>query len=110
MSISGEGNLFIDGKLTIDLSNNPPMGDSFLGLGTIEARTVVQDLKKGQSYKFEIRLYNGVFIARGAPFFCRGGIRLAAARKVDKDVALGQAVEMAKNSDVAVLVVGLNHE
>ena len=110
LAISGEGNLFFDGKLTIDLSNNPPVGDAFFGLGTIDARTVLKNLKKGQSYKIEIRLSNGTFISRGAPFFCRGGIILGAAKKVDEEVALKEATELAKKSDVTILVVGLNHE
>ena len=78
-------------------------------MGTIDARAIVKDLKKGQSYKLEVRLSNAAFIARGAPFFCRGGIRVGATKKVGEDVALNAALELAKSSDVAVLVIGLNH-
>lgn len=110
MTVSGGGNLFVDGKLAVELSKNPPLGEAFFGLGTIDARSVVKDLKKGRPYKLEVRLSNGTFISRGAPFFCRGGIRVGAARKVGAEVALNEAVELAKQSDVAVLVIGLNHE
>lgn len=79
-------------------------------MGTIDARAIVKDLKKGQSYKLEVRLSNAAFIARGAPFFCRGGIRVGATKKVGEEVALNAALELAKSSDVAVLVIGLNHD
>ncbi|KAI0070502.1 glycoside hydrolase family 3 protein [Panus rudis PR-1116 ss-1] len=110
LTISGRGNFFFDGKVAIELSKDPKQGDAFFGLGTIDARTKIKDLKAGQHYPIEIRISNSDFISRGAPFFCRGGIRLGAAKHVEEDVALEEAKVLAKNSDAVILVVGLNHD
>jgi len=110
LAIAGSGNLFIDGKLVIDLSTNPKQGESFFGLGTIDLRKVVKGLKAGQSYDLEVRLNNSAFVARGTPFTCRGGIRLGAIRQVDDEEAIQHAVILAKNADATVLVIGLNHD
>ncbi|RDB19825.1 putative beta-glucosidase I [Hypsizygus marmoreus] len=110
LSIAGSGNLFIDKKLVLDLSTNPIQGDSFFGLGTTDVRTFAKDLKAGQTYDLELRLSNGDFVARGAPFICWGGIRLGGIRQIDGDDAIVKAVQLAKDSDVAILVTGLNHD
>lgn len=99
LAIAGTGNLFVDGKLAIDLSTNPIQGESFFGLGTIDVRTVIKDLKAGQSYNVEIRLSNSQFVARGSPFTCRGGIRFGTIRQVGEEDAIRDAVALAKESD-----------
>ncbi|KAI0700577.1 glycoside hydrolase family 3 protein [Cytidiella melzeri] len=110
LNVAGLANLFIDGKLTITLSEDPEQGDSFFGLGTVDARALVLDLKKGQEYSIEIRMSNEQFIARGSPFICRGGLRLGAVRKIEREEGIKNAVQIAKAADVAILVVGLNNE
>lgn len=110
LSIAGIGNLFIDGKLIIDLSNDPAPGESFFGLGTIDARAILKGLKAGQAYHIDIRLCNAAFVAKGSPFTCRGGIRLGAFRRIGEEEALNDAVRIAKSSDVAILVIGLNKD
>ena len=99
LNIAGRGNLFIDNELIIELSIDPPQGESFFGLGTIDVRKVLHGLKAGQKYNIEIRLSNKEFIARGAPFSTRGGIRLGAIRKIDPEEGLKDAVELAKKTD-----------
>lgn len=126
MGIAGRGNLFVDGKLAVDLSVDPPQGDSFFGLGTADVRTVFKGLKAGEPHSIEIRLGNEEFIARGPPFFCRGGIRLGAVPKIADEDGIQSAVKLAKESDgalfvsclrgllivilVVILVIGLNNE
>ncbi|KAG6850899.1 hypothetical protein H0H93_006725 [Arthromyces matolae] len=109
MSLAGQGNLFIDQKLVIDLSK-PEQGDSFFGLGSPDLRGVVKDLKAGKAYDLEIRLSTAEFAARGSPFVCWGGVRLGGMRQISGDAALADAVRLAKDSDAAILVVGLNHD
>ncbi|KZP20178.1 glycoside hydrolase family 3 protein [Athelia psychrophila] len=101
LNIAGAGNLFLNDALLIDLSTDPPPGESFFGLGTIDKRVVVPDLKQGTQYKLELRLSNATFVSRGAPFTCRGGIRLGATRVVDADEAIRDAVKLAKEADGA---------
>ncbi|KAI0340912.1 glycoside hydrolase family 3 protein [Trametopsis cervina] len=110
LNIAGRGNLFIDNKLVIELSVNPPQGDSFFGLGTIDARAIVPNLNKGQTYHIEIRLSNGEFISRGVPFTCRGGVRLGAVRRIEPEEGIKDAVKIAKEADIAILVIGLNND
>jgi len=110
LAIAGSGNLFVDGKLVIDLSTDPIQGKSFFGLGTIDVRKVVKGLKAGQSYNTEIRLSNSTFVARGAPFTCRGGILFGANRVVGDEDAIKHAVALAKESDATIVVIGLNHD
>lgn len=99
MNIAGRGNLFIDDKLIIELSINPKQGDSFFGLGTVDVRTVMKGLKAGTKHRVEVRLSNKEFIARGAPFATRGGIRLGAICQIDLEEGIKRAVDLAKASD-----------
>lgn len=99
MNVAGRANLFFDKKLIIDLSTDPEQGDSFFGSGTVDIKATVPGLKAGQSYDLEIRLENAEFIERGIPFRCWGGLRLGGARKVDPQVELKHAAELAKEAD-----------
>ncbi|KAG5718830.1 putative beta-glucosidase I [Termitomyces sp. T112] len=109
LSIAGRGNLFLDQKLIIDLSEPVP-GKSFFGLGTSDVRAVVKDLKAGRTYDLELRLSNAEFAARGSPFVCWGGVRLGGMRQISADEGITDAVKLAKDADAAILVVGLNHD
>ncbi|KAI5894000.1 glycoside hydrolase family 3 protein [Schizophyllum commune H4-8] len=110
LNLAGRGNLFLDGKLVIDLSTNPELGEAFFGLGTVDVKTTVKGLKAGQTYDLEIRINSADFQARSSPFECYGGIRLGAMPSTDPEVAIREAVEVAKASDVALLIIGLNHD
>ncbi|KDQ29545.1 glycoside hydrolase family 3 protein [Pleurotus ostreatus PC15] len=109
LSVAGAGNLFVDSKLLIDLSTDPEQGESFFGLGTVEKREVI-DLEAGKTYDFEIRISNASFVSRGSPFSCRGGIRLGGCRKSGGARDIEEASKLAAESDVAILVIGLNHD
>lgn len=98
-AIAGLGNLFIDGKLAIDLSTNPVQGELFFGLGTDEVRTVVKGLKAKQAYSVEARLGNAPFVAKGIPFTCWGGIQLGGLRQIGDEDAIRDAVNLAGESD-----------
>ena len=63
----------------------------------------MKGLKAGQRYDLEIRLSNAEFIARGSPFTCRGGIRLGGIRQIGEEQAINEAVQLAKESDGALL-------
>ncbi|KAJ7180401.1 glycoside hydrolase family 3 protein [Mycena crocata] len=99
MNLAGSGNLFLDNKLIVDLSTDPVQGDSFFGLGTIDKRAVVKDLKAGQPYELQIRISTSDFAARGSPFICWGGIRLGGVRQFDGEEAIKEAAALARDSD-----------
>ncbi|KAL1659725.1 glycoside hydrolase family 3 protein [Schizophyllum commune] len=110
LNLAGRGNLFLDGKLVIDLSTNPELGEAFFGLGTVDVKRTVKGLKAGQTYDLEIRINSADFQARSSPFECYGGIRLGAMPSTDAEEAIREAVEVARASDVALLIIGLNHD
>ncbi|KAF5363750.1 hypothetical protein D9756_000198 [Leucocoprinus leucothites] len=110
LNVAGKANLFLDKKLVIDLSTNPEQGDSFFALGTVDLKAVIPGLKAGQSYELEIRLTNTDLAQRGSPFKTWGGLRLGGARKVDPQAELAHAAQLAKQADVVVLIIGLNHD
>ncbi|KAH8830267.1 glycoside hydrolase family 3 protein [Flagelloscypha sp. PMI_526] len=110
LNLAGEGNLFVDGNLVIDLSTDPKQGESFFGLGTIDVSNIVKDLKAGQTYSLEVRCSSAQFQSRGSPFTCWGGIRLGGQRVFNEEEAIADAAKLAKDTDAAILVVGLNHD
>ncbi|KAF8914231.1 glycoside hydrolase family 3 protein [Gymnopilus junonius] len=110
MNIAGRGNLFINQKLVIDLSTDPVQGQAFFGLGTVDIRRIVKGFKAGEEYDLEIRVSSAEFASRGSPFLCWGGIRAGGIRDVDGESAIQEALQIAKEADVVILVVGLNHD
>ncbi|KAF9006624.1 glycoside hydrolase family 3 protein [Cyathus striatus] len=110
LNIAGSGNLFLNGDLVIDLSTNPKQGDSFFGLGTVDIRSAVKDLKAGQVYNLEIRLSTADFAARGSPFTCWGGIRLGAVPVINPENAIRDAVDLAKITDGKFTTTQLSFE
>ncbi|KAJ3873284.1 glycoside hydrolase family 3 protein, partial [Lentinula edodes] len=109
LTLAGSGNLFFGDNLIIDLSTSPAPGDYFMGLGTAEVKAQVNDLKGGQGYKVEIRASNHDYVKQVPIIPNWGGLRIGAV-KVEPEDALNEAVDLARVSDVAILVVGLNHE
>ncbi|PFH51318.1 glycoside hydrolase family 3 protein [Amanita thiersii Skay4041] len=116
LSLAGRGNLFIDGKLELDLTTDPNQGEFSFGLGTddvsslVKGITIVKGLKAGQTYGLEVRLSNAQFVDGSLPFPSRGGLRLGALRHFESHQGIIDAVQAAKESDVAILVVGLNND
>lgn len=125
--ITGQGWLWIDDELRLvnATAAEQVAGTAFLGFGTAEKCTVIQ-VKKGQvscsahtihtkadplqQYKIKLlhdtRLPSGS--TRGKGPIIRPGIRIGARPAIDEEVAIQEAVQLAKESDRAVLVVGLN--
>ncbi|KAK7470377.1 hypothetical protein VKT23_001804 [Stygiomarasmius scandens] len=110
LNVSGTGNLFIDNQLVVDLSTNPPSGNTFVGFGTAEVSNVVKGLQAGQKYKVEVRISNVELVEKGLPFPCWGGLRFGGIKVVEDEAALNDAIQLAKESDAVILVVGLNHD
>ncbi|KAJ6515569.1 glycoside hydrolase family 3 protein [Mycena sanguinolenta] len=107
---AGRGNLFFDNKLIVDLSTSPvELGEGLFGLATIDKRTVVKGLKAGQSYPLELRISTSTFVSL-SPIPAWGGLRIGGSRKFDGEEGIEEAAALAKESDVVILVVGLNHD
>ncbi|KAJ7780939.1 glycoside hydrolase family 3 protein [Mycena metata] len=110
VNIAGRGNLFFDNSLLVDLSTNPEPGESWFGFGTADKRAVAKGLQANKAYKLELRINTLELVSRGLPFPCWGGIRIGASRQFDEKEAIEEAAKLAKESDVAILVIGLNHD
>ncbi|KAJ3516286.1 hypothetical protein NLJ89_g1217 [Agrocybe chaxingu] len=109
INVTGAGNVFLDGKIIIDLSTNPPPVSLFTGSLPPDTRTIVKGLKGGQAYDLEVRIDNSTY-APLSPFPFWGVLRAGAIRDVNPEAAIEEAVAFAKESDVAILVIGLNHD
>ena len=99
MNVAGCGNLFVDGKVVVDLTTPPPAGsDAFFGQAA-DNRTTVKGLKAGHKYSLEMRANNRSLIEHGTLFDCWGIIRAGANRLVDGEAAIRDAAALAKDSD-----------
>lgn len=106
--VVGRAKLFIDGKLVVDLWDKQTAGETFYNQGTEETfgRFYVE---QGRQYEIEV-LYNNVSPLRGYGLADLKAIRLGGAPVVNEDEELKAAEKAATEADVAVVVVGLNHD
>ncbi|EIW82269.1 glycoside hydrolase family 3 protein [Coniophora puteana RWD-64-598 SS2] len=110
LNVTGQANLFLDGKLVIDLSTNPERGENFMNVGTVDVIRSVKGLKAGQEYHLKIRLCNEEYVKHGPLVPGHGGLRLGAFCTIDPEDAIKKAVQNLKDADLAVIVAGINHE
>lgn len=99
--------------MVIDNWTRQRRGDAFFGSGTAEERGTYT-LKANTEHDILVQLCN----VRGPrdddedqPIVeYNGGVRLSGAPVQDADEAMNEAVQLAKEADVAILVVGLNND
>jgi len=108
LSGAGKFKLFIDEKEAIDLwTGHPPKTDSTscFSAFTME-RFADLDIQKDQAYSLEMHLVNEELedLVGAAP---AGGVRLGGFEIVDEDETIAQAVELARNVDVPIILTGL---
>ncbi|KAM0789495.1 hypothetical protein ACM66B_000314 [Microbotryomycetes sp. NB124-2] len=107
----GCATVLVDGKVILENVKSRQQGEIFFTSGSTERRTSVT-FDAGKSYKIQVRhwtipnsISRGPFAGRDlSPAALRLGIFPA---KTDEQ-ALNEAVEVAKKSDVAIVVVGTN--
>ncbi|KIK67754.1 glycoside hydrolase family 3 protein [Collybiopsis luxurians FD-317 M1] len=99
LALAGSGNFYFDDKLVIDLSTSPPPGSYFMGLGTADVKTQIRDLKAGQRYKIEVRADNHEYVKQVPIIPNWGGLRIGAAKVIEPETGLKEAVDLAKASD-----------
>ena len=95
----GLSKIKIDGNVLIDNWNETSPGEAFFSLATAAKRNSIK-LEKGKSYKFEVEyFFEGRFPA--IHFGCM---------PPEKTNLLNEAVEVAKNADAVILIVGTNSD
>jgi beta-glucosidase len=100
-------NLFLDGKHILDYDTNLQTGDFFFGW-CHEARTVVvKGLEKGKRYRLELRCWPSDKL-RSLAVKMSAGFMVGASPVLREDEAVADAVSLARTSDVAIVIVGLN--
>ncbi|KAG8761181.1 hypothetical protein FRC14_006230 [Serendipita sp. 396] len=113
-SVVGRSKLYIDGDLVVDTWKNQRLSKFFFGHGTEEVRGK-HLLKKGVAHEFCVEFSN----IRGEPCspadvtalpIDQAGIQFGAAPDIDPDQEIEKAVRLAKEADVALVVVGLNSD
>lgn len=112
LSVHGTALLFIDGKLLIDNKTRQfPTLDTF-NVGTREERRLIS-LKKGQSYLVRIEFGSvPTYTLEQNEFSFGGGGRISfgAAKVVNEDLSIKEAVDLASTVDKAILCIGLTPE
>ncbi|KAG9014376.1 hypothetical protein FRB94_012782 [Tulasnella sp. JGI-2019a] len=112
--VCGKAKLWVDGVFTIDNWSKQRPGNFFYGQGTTEETATVY-LTAGKPVRIDIEYLNvveeieGAVLDRSNPakMLC---VRLGGAMAIQPDEAMQAAVDLAKESDVAVIVAGLTSE
>ncbi|KAL5511937.1 hypothetical protein ACEPAH_5156 [Sanghuangporus vaninii] len=113
LTVAGRAKLYIDGKLVIDNWTRQRRGEAFFSSGTMEEKAVFE-LKAGVAHDVHVHYVNVRGPADGDEdellMDSNPGIRLGGAPVKDPDEDLALAVQLAKEADVAIVVVGLNSD
>ncbi|GMG26386.1 unnamed protein product [Aspergillus oryzae] len=109
---TGKAKLFIDDEMIIDNSEWSRITGGFLGCSS-EDRTVRMQLQAGKTYR--LRVDNIVTLPPIESFDNTlfpnvSGLRVGLSREEDEQAMLNRAVDCARSSDIAVLVVGHNKD
>jgi beta-glucosidase len=101
----------VDGELVIDNWTRQRRGDYFFGFGSVEERGVYH-LQADKSYEVCVEFCNVCAPADGdeneTVLDSTPGVRLGGAEVQNSDDLMNEAVEVAKEADVVIAVVGLN--
>ncbi|KAK4704566.1 beta-glucosidase, partial [Phenoliferia sp. Uapishka_3] len=103
----GGSTLFIDEKLVVDNYHNFVGGEMFFGMGSEQQKGTLE-LVAGKEYRLELRQSLELKSTKATPFIPASAWRIGAYPLVEPKVAREAAVELAKKSDLAILVVGTN--
>ncbi|KAG6839583.1 hypothetical protein C0991_001270 [Blastosporella zonata] len=111
LTAAGRAKLYVDGNLVIDNWTRQRRGDAFFGSGSEEEKGIYQ-LKANTSHEIFVDFCNVRGPADGdedeSVMDSNPGVRLGGAEVVDSDASLAEAVQLAKEADVVIAVVGLN--
>jgi beta-glucosidase len=99
--VASRGNLFIDGKLVIDLSTegSKPSEDIFFRTGSEDVHVTLKGLKAGQKLSLDLRLSNIELAKKPTLTENWGGFRMGGMCVVEDETGIKKAVNLAKSSD-----------
>ncbi|KAG8835364.1 hypothetical protein FRC17_003847 [Serendipita sp. 399] len=113
LTVAGRAKMFLKGELLIDNWTRQRPGEWFYGQGSTE-ETGVADLKAGETVEVVVQYTNtrppsAQEANRSQPALMRG-VRLGGCPKVSRQESIAEAVKVAQDADVAIVVVGLNSD
>ncbi|GAA6016596.1 hypothetical protein JCM11491_006008 [Sporobolomyces phaffii] len=103
----GQSSLFINGERIVENVESFKTGELFFNMGSEERRGECE-VDAGKTYKIEIRQFFDPTTAGAAPFAFKASWRLGGFPSVVAEKARQEAADLAKKSDVAILVIGTN--
>ncbi|KAF8162621.1 beta-glucosidase [Crassisporium funariophilum] len=111
LTVAGRAKLYVDGKLVIDNWTRQRRGDAFFGVGTEEEKGTFE-MKANTKHDILVEFCNVRGPADGDEdetiMDSNPGVRLGGAEVEDSDKLLERAVELAKDADAVIAIVGLN--
>ncbi|KAL1306300.1 hypothetical protein AAFC00_004384 [Neodothiora populina] len=109
ISVYGSAQLFVDGKLTVDVTDKQEQGSAFFGLGTVEVRNSIT-VKKGQVYHVKCQIGSAPTskLQGGSVAFGGGAVRIGGSYIIDAEEEIRKAADLAKDFDQVVVCAGLN--
>ncbi|RFU25310.1 hypothetical protein B7463_g11026, partial [Scytalidium lignicola] len=109
VSVQGTANLFVDGKLVVDNTNNQVFGKGFFRAGTVEKISTV-DIIEGETYHVLVHwagAHTSELIKNSPLTFHPGGIRIGGCAQIDIDSSIKAASQIAGQVDQVVVLAGL---
>lgn len=109
--VIGSGRLFIDEELVVDNTHDQKQGTLFFGMGTEEV-IGSKELVAGQTYNVRFEFGStptgDLKVANNAEK--NGAFRMGCAKRIEYDISIKQAMEMASKYEQVVCFAGLNGE
>ncbi|KAF9041689.1 glycoside hydrolase family 3 protein [Panaeolus papilionaceus] len=113
LTVAGRAKLYVDGELVIDNWSIQRRGESFMGTGTVEERGTVQ-LKANIKHDILVEYCNVRGFSAGGEdetiMDSMSGLRLGGAVVEDEDDLISRAVDISRDAEVVIAIVGLNSE
>lgn len=108
--VYGTAKIYLDDELVVDNATKQHPGNNFIfGMGTREERAEV-GLEKGKKYSLRVEFASAPTMKLPLKHVEVGGVYIGLQPKVDHQQLIREAVEVAKQADKVVLVMGLNKE
>ncbi|RSL78213.1 hypothetical protein CEP51_008407 [Fusarium floridanum] len=111
LCVLGKGKLFVDGQEKIDLYTSQPektLQTPMFDQASMEVTTEIE-VQQGKQYEILIYLKNEAAVAGVGALNC-GGLRIGCCEKIEPATALEEAVKLASEVDVPIVIAGLNSD
>lgn len=111
LCVMGRGRLYIDDKQVVDLWTNHPKKTHQTPMFNQASMEMMGDLEaeKGKRYEISVLLSNES-VEPGVGVLPASGLRIGSCEKINPDEAVAEAVELAKQVDIPIVIAGLNSD